>query len=551
MQNFSARAQRDDAGIHFVTRTRGAAIFSVYVVGYLALDASSYIYPVVPLGITPWNPSTGLSLFLLLTCGRRFWPAVLIAAVVADVIVRHATLSVPMLMTAAFITGGYVAAASILQRTWKISAPLESTRDLVIFFAVASVASGAVAMMFVGLYTAIGMVNVEDMPLDILRYWVGDLNGILVLTPALFSIRKIGNVSAALRKLVSLEIILQLVSIGAALGVILAFAGDYPYRSFYALFLPLIWISARWGLPGAALAQVLIQLGLIACVQFADYHAATFVQLQWLMTGLCITGLTVGAMSSHRARLELALVDRQVALNRAQQFAAAGEMTSALAHQLNQPMTALNSYVGACQIMVGQPVLDADRLRDLMAKIEGEVRRSSEVVSRLRDFYRRGATNPRPIEAGRLLDNVIQVVQRNAQSADVEIVTRPGEWSRRLMVDTVQTENAIQNLLLNAIEAMEMGGTKTRRIETSIKVRKADVEIRIHDSGPGISAEMSTDLFEPFHTSKADGMGMGLAIARSLVRASGGDLWVEASAAGGACFAMRLPAQTSMNLVGT
>lgn len=535
-----------------MTRTRHAAIFSAYVAGYLALDASSYIYPVVPLGITPWNPSTGLSLFLLLTCGRRFWPAVLIAAVVADVVVRHVTVSAPMLLTAAFITGGYVAAASILQRTWRISSPLlESTRDLVIFFAVAWAASGAVAVMFVGLYVAIGMVSVKDMPLDILRYWVGDLNGILVLTPALFSIRRVGNISAALRKLVSPEIILQLFSIGAALGVILAFAGDYPYRSFYALFLPLIWISARWGLPGAAVAQVLIQLGLIACVQFADYHAATFVQLQWLMTGLCITGLTVGAMSSHRARLELALVERQVALNRAQQFAAAGEMTSALAHQLNQPMTALNSYVGACQIMANQPVLDAPKLRELMAKIEGEVRRSSDVVARLRDFYRRGATNLRPIEAGRLLDNVIQVVQRNAQSADVEIVTRPGEWSRHLLVDTVQTENAIQNLLVNAIEAMELGGTKTRRIETSITTRKADVEIRIHDSGPGISAEMSADLFEPFHTSKADGMGMGLAIARSLVRASGGDLWVESPVAGGACFTMRLPAPMPMSLPGT
>ncbi|WP_168710410.1 ATP-binding protein [Panacagrimonas perspica] len=528
---------------------RDAAIFSMYVAGYLALDASSYIYPVVPLGITPWNPSAGLSLFLLLTCGRRFWPAVLIAAVAADVVVRNATVNAPMLTTAAFITGCYVVAATFLQRSWKVSAPLESTRDLVIFFVVASAASGTVAVMFVGLYAAIGMVSMRDMPLDVLRYWVGDLNGILVLTPALFSIRKIGNIGFAIRKLVSPEIILQLLSIGAALGLILAFAGDYPYRSFYALFLPLIWISARWGLPGAAVAQVIIQLGLITCVQLADYHAATFVQLQWLMTGLCVTGLTIGAMSSHRARLELALLDRQAALNRAQQFASAGEMTSALAHQLNQPMTALNSYVGACQIMVGQPILDAARLRDLMAKIEGEVRRSSEVVARLRDFYRRGATNLCPIEAGRLVDNVIQVLHRNAQSADVEIVSRPGEWSRRLLVDTVQTENAIQNLLLNAIEAMEMAGSKTRRIETSISVTQTSVEIRIHDSGPGVSAEMMAELFEPFHTSKADGMGMGLAIARSLVRASGGDLWIEPAAAGGACFVMRLPAPTSSDVL--
>jgi signal transduction histidine kinase len=543
MQNFQIIRPAASSRVS-MTRFRTAGLIVVYFAAYVALDWLSYVYPVVPLGITPWNPQTGLSMFLLMSSGLRFWPALLCAAIAADTAVRGATIPAPMLVAACAITAGYVAAAAMLTRVFHVRR-LGSTRDLVVFFGVAAASTLIVACTFVGVHAAFGMVSLADILMDILRYWVGDLNGLLVVTPALFCIANAGNWRSTLRRLPAGEVFAQVGSLLSALGLIFAIGDEYPFRSFYVLVLPLIWISARWGLPGTALAQVLIQLGLIACVQMADYRAATFVQLQWLMTGLCITGLTVGAMSSHRRRLEEVLRDRQAALHRAQQFASAGEMTSALAHQLNQPLTALNGYVGACQILVRQTNPDVPRLSDLMTRIDGEVRRASECISRIRDFYRRGAVAPGAIEAGRLVDNVVRMVQHNADAAGVEIVLRQGPWDRAVWVDTVQVENAVQNVLINAIEASSDPASHERRIEITLQTSTQAVDLRFCDNGPGVPAEIVPELFEPFMTSKATGIGMGLAIARSLVRASGGDLRLEASTNRGACFLMSLPLSPS------
>lgn len=524
-----------------MTTARTPLLIAAYFACYLLLDWASYVYPVVPLGITPWNPPTGLSLFFLMTAGLRMWPALCVAAVAADLFVRGAAPGLPVFLSAGIITAGYVAAAAVLARVLRADQQLETGAGLAWFFLVSIASSLAVSIAFVGMYAAFGMVTMQDIPIDVIRYWVGDLNGLLVLTPALIYVFGATHLRTSLRRAASWEIALPVISLLCALGLIFAFGDTYPFRSFYVLVLPLIWIAARWGLPGAALAQVLIQLGLIVSVQMADYRAATFVQLQWLMAGLCVAGLTVGAMSSHRSRLEAILRDRQAALSRAQQFASAGEMTSALAHQLNQPMAALNGYVGACRVLVGQPVIDAERLRELMDRIDAEVRRASDCVSRLRDFYRRGTVRPSPIAAGRLVDNVVRVVQRRADAADVEILILQGPWERVLHVDTVQVENAIQNILLNAIEALETMPPGDRKITLSIEEAASSVVMRFADSGPGVADDIAPVLFEPFTTSKATGLGMGLAIARSLVRASRGDLALDPAPRRGTCFSMSLP----------
>jgi signal transduction histidine kinase len=525
-----------------VTAIRTPLLLIAYFGVYLALDWASYVYPVVPLGITPWNPPTGLSLFLLMSVGLHMWPALPVALIAADIVVRGAAPSIPMMLSAAIITGGYVAAAAVLKRMLRVDDYLQSSRDLISFFVVASVSSLLVGCLFVGMYASFGMVSAQEVARDVIRYWVGDLNGLLVLTPTLIYMFRAISLGGSLRRLISWEVGLQAVALLIAIAMILVFADRYPFRSFYVLVLPLIWIATRWGLPGAAVAQVIIQLGLIVSVQIADYRAATFVQLQWLMTGLCVAGLTVGAMSTHRSRLEQILRDRQAALNRAQQFASAGEMTSALAHQLNQPLAALSGYVGACRVIVSEADPDVPRLRDLMDRIDIEVRRASDCVSRLRDLYRRGMVRPSVIEAGRLVDNVVRVVQRHADDAHVSVSIRPGPWGQMLHVDTVQLENAIQNLLVNAIEALQTVEIGNRRITLAIEEAHDQVQLRFLDNGPGISGDIAQALFEPFTTSKPAGMGLGLAIARSLVRASGGDLMLDANGQQpGACFRMRLP----------
>ncbi|HKY20256.1 MAG TPA: ATP-binding protein [Vicinamibacterales bacterium] len=519
-----------------------ALLLGGYIAVYVALDAASYVYPVVPLGITPWNPPPGLSLFLLLWCGTRFWPALFCATLAADILVRDipATLWVS-LVSSAIITGAYWAAATILKRRIGKQAPLESTRDLTTFLLVVVAATLCVGIAYVGLYALVGRVSLDDVAILILKYWVGDLNGILVVTPALLCLLDRSHIGFTLRRATMIELALQAGAVLAGLWLVFYFAGDYPYRSFYVLFLPLVWIAARWGLTGASLAQVAIQLGLIVCVQLADYRSATFVQLQMLMTGLCMTGLTIGGLASHRTRLELALQQKQADLGRTQQLASAEELTSALAHQLNQPMTALSSYLGSCRLLLSRPSLDIDSLRSLMDKAAAEAHRAGDVVSRLRDFYQRGISRAQTIRISDLVEHVVHIARRQANAQDIQITLEHDDPSLLLNVDPVQIENALQNVVHNAMDALSERPGRTPMLSIRTSATFDSVRITIRDNGPGVAQDIVTHLFEPFTTSKSHGMGMGLAIARTLAGANGGSLELEHSSDAGTAFTFILP----------
>lgn len=522
------------------------ALLAAYVPIYVLIDWASYVYPVVPLGITPWNPVAGLSLALLLWIGPRHWPALAVASLAADVVVRGAPADLWVLASTAIVIGaGYGIAARVLLRVSGTQTSLESTRVLVAFVIVTVAASFVVASSSVLLYALSGVIRTEEIAVDVLRHWVGDLNGILVLTPALLCLNRVPALRRLSGRLVIVEIAMQALALASGLYLVFVFAGEYPFRSFYVLFLPLIWISARWGLGGAALAQLVIQLGLIVGVQVADHHTATtFVQLQLLMSGLCVTGLTLGGMSSHRARLERSLQQKQADLNRAQQLASAGEVTSALAHQLNQPITALNSYLAACRLLLKADPVEATRLDELMNKAAAEAQRAGDVVRGLRDFYRRGITRSEPVSVAQLLASVSELVRPQAERTGVVVTTRHDDPGALLHIDRLQIENALQNVVTNAIDAIVERGGPGRWIELGTSRTDGPVEIRVRDSGGGIASEVGESLFEPFFTSKPDGMGMGLAIARSLVRANRGDLTLERSDASGACFLLTLPRYT-------
>lgn len=534
-------ADLDRSGSSAAPPRHRVVVLCAYFAAYLFVDWASYVYPVVPLGITPWNPPAGLSMALLLSMGARYWPALFVASLAADVIVRGTPANPAVLALAAgIISAIYGIAARFLLRVMAPQSAFEGTRDLVAFVMVGVVASLAVAATFVGLYSAIGMVALDAVAIDILKYWVGDLNGILVLTPALLCLLRAPHPRVFASRFATAEVALQILTLACGLYLVFAFAGQYPYRSFYVLFLPLIWISARWGLPGATLAQLVIQLGLIVGVQLADYRSATFVQLQLLMSGLCITGLTLGGMSSHRTRLQDSLQQKQADLNRAQQLSSAGEMTSALAHQLNQPMTALNGYLAACRFLLKAAPLDLERLNELMLKASAEAQRAGDVVSGLRDFYQRGTTRPERIPVAALVDNVAQLVRQQAVRDEVTLSTRHDDGAA-VRVDRLQVENALQNVLMNAVDSVAGAAPSRKWVEASTSSRDGRVEIRVRDSGPGIAADLVDSLFEPFTTSKAGGMGMGLAIARSLVHANGGELRLERSDGAGACFVLAFP----------
>lgn len=246
--------------------------------------------------------------------------------------------------------------------------------------------------------------------------------------------------------------------------------------------------------------------------------------------------------ATERRNAEQQLREHDAALARAMRFAAAGELASALAHELNQPITALVSYVRASKILADRQPEDQEHLQDTLGKAAHEAIRASEVLRRLRNFYQGGAHKREAIDLGEICTAVVDAFQERLRrhnaslnvSIDPDIPTFEG--------DATQVEIALHNLLANAIDAVREMPEGRRLIVLSASRSQRAATVRVDDSGPGMLPELRDKLFEPFVTSKPDGMGLGLAISRSLIRARGGELsCTNAGALGGASFTMFLP----------
>lgn len=516
-------------------RSTAAVAIVVYVVAAVLLEWASNSAEVV--GV--WRPSAGLGVFLLLRLGLRIWPAVFVGTAAAAVVNAPADAAPGLLaLAAATSTAAYVAMAHLLEQRG-----IESTRGLAAFVRVVVPATAALGVALTALPALAGTASLADVPARTLHAWLAELNGIAVLLPLLLGV---GPAPVARRRPpapIVAEAAVQAVTIAAVLAAVFAVSEAYDVRFFSLLFLPLIWVAARWGLPGTTLALLAYAAGLVLAAQHVTIRPATMVQLQILLLALCATGLTLGALVTQRRRVERDLRQKQVALNHALQQAAAGEMTSALAHELSQPIAALARYVGACELLARGGAADAEVLRETLRKAAGETHRAGEVIRRLRDFYRAGAVEVASVAPRALVEAVVRAVRARAERIEAAIDVREREPVPEVAVDALQIETALQNVLQNAVDAVRTTA-ESRAIEVTIGIVDGLVALEVRDHGPGVSPDVRDRLFEPFTTTKADGMGMGLAISRSLVRANGGDIRVERTALG-AAFTILLPPVTA------
>jgi len=197
--------------------------------------------------------------------------------------------------------------------------------------------------------------------------------------------------------------------------------------------------------------------------------------------------------------------------------------------------------VRACQIMLANIDTHREDLVKAMDKVVAEAARAGEVVHRLRDFFRSGMSRFELIAIDALLDDVEQRfaprLTRHRIALDISI--EPGLPA--ISVDRVQMAAVLGNLLGNAIESLAVSGEDGCRIQVICRRAGEAMDVRIADNGPGVDAEAAARMFEPFVTSKASGLGLGLALSRSIVEAHGGRLHFEPAEGGGACFCLTLP----------
>jgi two-component system sensor kinase FixL len=245
---------------------------------------------------------------------------------------------------------------------------------------------------------------------------------------------------------------------------------------------------------------------------------------------------------TERQKTEARLQELQSELVHISRLTAMGEMASTLAHEINQPLSAISNYLkGSQRLLEGAPDERSAAMRDALSKAVDQAMRAGQIIRRLRDFVSRG-------ESERRVENIIKLVEEASALALVGVkdsgirVTFQFDPSVELVLaDRVQIQQVVLNLIRNAMDAM--AETKVRDLVVSVMPAGDNlVRVSVADTGPGIAPEIADQLFQPFITTKRNGMGVGLSISRTIVQAHGGRIWVESNPVGGTIFHFTLTA---------
>jgi signal transduction histidine kinase len=222
----------------------------------------------------------------------------------------------------------------------------------------------------------------------------------------------------------------------------------------------------------------------------------------------------------------------------------AGELAAGIAHELNQPLTAIAALAFTAHEEIGKSRFPGRaHLAELLSKIEAQSIRAGEIILRLRHLIRRPDPRRLSCDLNSLITQVTQLMLADIREAEVDLRLQLDETlNQAILVDAIQIQQVLVNLLKNAIDALIASPSKHRIIEIATKtIDGREVIIEVGDTGPGLSPDLESCLFEPFKTSKEDGLGLGLCISRSIVKAHGGRLWMEPRPAGGTNFLISLP----------
>ena len=242
---------------------------------------------------------------------------------------------------------------------------------------------------------------------------------------------------------------------------------------------------------------------------------------------------------TERQEAERRVGDLQAELFHASRLSAMGQMASTMAHELNQPLTAVTNYLEAGRHLLSLGTAGPERIADLMEKAAAQARRAGDVIRQLRQFVSKGETERRLQNLNQLVEEAMALALVGARQSGVHVSMELEHDLPSVMVDPVQIQQVVLNLVRNATEAME----ESERRELTIVTRTIGdkVETSIADTGPGIAPELAERLFQPFVTTKKTGMGLGLSICHEIVEAHQGHLTVESCPSGGTIFRLSLP----------
>jgi two-component system, LuxR family, sensor kinase FixL len=225
-------------------------------------------------------------------------------------------------------------------------------------------------------------------------------------------------------------------------------------------------------------------------------------------------------------------------------MATIGEMAAGLAHELNQPLTAIANYAHACERLLTRPGTDPNELREALRQIAAQTNRAADIIRRLRDLARARQGERLPVEVNALVEELHELMRTDASLHGVELSLDLAPGLPEVAADAGQIQQVVLNFLRNSLEVLTAQPVAHPRIAISTSVTDGHgVQLTVCDNGPGLSPEMTKRVFDPFFSTKENGTGLGLAISSTIARAHGGTVGYRANTPSGACFYIALPTQ--------
>jgi len=247
-----------------------------------------------------------------------------------------------------------------------------------------------------------------------------------------------------------------------------------------------------------------------------------------------------------RRRTEQALSKLQADLAHIVRVSSMGELAASIAHEVNQPLTAVISNADACLRWLAAQPPNIDKGRESIGLILRDARRASEVIQRIRALLKKSPPQPTPQDVNDLLGEVLAVLHDAITAHHVDVRIELADDLPAVLGDRVQLQQVIMNLVMNAIDAMrDVSDRKRALVVSSRGLETGEVEVAVRDSGVGLQPLVLEKLFDPFFTTKEDGMGLGLSVSQSIIDSYGGRLWAVANDGPGATFQFTLPATHS------
>jgi PAS domain S-box-containing protein len=252
-----------------------------------------------------------------------------------------------------------------------------------------------------------------------------------------------------------------------------------------------------------------------------------------------MVGAAIDITAQNQAETEAALQRNELAhLSR---VAMLSELSGSLAHELNQPLAIILTNAQAAQRLLAQQPPDLAEARDILADIVSEDQRASEVIGRLRSLLKPGQAQAQPLSLNEIIEDVLRIARRDLLGRAITVHLSLAETPPRVLGDRIQLQQVLLNLILNASDAMSGNPPARRHLTLATTHGEGAVRMSVSDTGCGLPPDAER-VFEPFYSTKAQGLGLGLSICRSIVTAHKGRLWAEATANGGATLRLELPA---------